>query len=428
MAPKGLPRIHEIGIDGPVLLFTLGLSLLATLLVGSIPIFKQAGWQVNTGLREGGRGLSAGRQQHRARNVLVVVQVALALVLLICSGLMVRTFIALTHVQPGFRSPAELQTFSLSVTKTAVPDADGVARTYEEILHRVGAIPGVSSAGFAATIPMDGREEGMDDNPLYAEDHTYPAGQLPPLRRYKSVSPGFLATMGTPLIAGRDFTWAELYNKAPQVLISEKLARELWQDPTAAVGKRVREGDAYAWQEIIGVVADVHDDGVNKEPPSAIYWPIVRNDFAARGGNAQRSLTMAIRSPRAGIGKSDEGLAAGGVVGGFESSSGERAHGGLLRQPIARAHFVHADDVKRGGRDGAAARERGSVRSDCLLGVAADTRNRHPHRAGRADETTDGNVPAVWAGVDGDWCGMRFCGGGDAEPRAVVVAVQGEPG
>ena len=107
---RNLPRIHEIGIDGPVLLFTLGLSLLATLLVGSIPIFKQAGWQVNTGLREGGRGLSAGRQQHRARNVLVVVQVALALVLLICSGLMVRTFIALTHVQPGFRSPAELQT------------------------------------------------------------------------------------------------------------------------------------------------------------------------------------------------------------------------------------------------------------------------------------------------------------------------------
>ena len=300
MAPKGLPRIHEIGIDGPVLLFTLGLSLLATLLVGSIPIFKQAGWQVNTGLREGGRGLSAGRQQHRARNVLVVVQVALALVLLICSGLMVRTFIALTHVQPGFTSPTELQTFSLSVTKTQVPDADGVARTYEEILHRVGAIPGVSSAGFSATIPMDGREEGMDDNPLYAEDRAYQAGQLPPLRRYKSVSPGFLATMGTPLIAGRDFTWAELYNKAAQVLISEKLARELWQDPSAAVGKRVREGDAYTWQEIIGVVADVHDDGVNKEPPSAIYWPIVRNDFSARGGIAQRSLTMAIRSPRAG--------------------------------------------------------------------------------------------------------------------------------
>jgi ABC-type antimicrobial peptide transport system permease subunit len=371
MAPKGLPRIHEIGIDGPVLMFTLGLSLLATLLVGSIPIFKQAGCQVNTGLREGGRGLSAGRQQHRARNVLVVV--------------------------------------------------------HEEILHRVGAIPGVSSAGFSATIPMDGREEGMDDNPLYAEDHTYKAGQLPPLRRYKSVSPGFLATMGTPLIAGRDFTWAELYNKAPQVLISEKLARELWQDPSAAVGKRVREGDAYAWQEIIGVVADVHDDGVNKEPPSAVYWPIVRNDFGGRG-NPQRSLTMAIRSPRAGSESLMKDLrqAVWSVDSNLPLANVRTAD--YFRQSIARAHFVHADDAKRGGRDGAAARERGSVRGDCVLGVAADAGNRHPHRAGRADETTDGNVPALRAGVDGDWYRMRFCGGRDAEPRVVVVAVQGEPG
>ncbi len=299
LAPKGLPRIHEIGIDAPVLLFTLALSILASFLVASIPMIKFAGARLSTGLREGGRGQSQGRQQHRARNVLVVVQVALALVLLICSGLMVRTFIALTHVQPGFTSPAELQTFSLSIPKSEVPDADPVARLYEEILHRISAVPGVSSVGISATIPMDGREEGIDDNPLYAEDLTYKAGELPPLRRYKTISPGFLATMGTPLIAGRDFTWNDLYNKAPTVLVSEKLARDLWHDPSAAVGKRVREGDAYKWQDVIGVVADVHEDGVNKEPPSSIYWPIVRNDFGDRG-RAERSLMLAIRSPRAG--------------------------------------------------------------------------------------------------------------------------------
>lgn len=299
MAPKGLPRIHEIGVDAPVLVFTFVLSILASLLVGLIPIVKHAGARLSTGLREGGRTLSQGRQQHRARNVLVVVQVALALVLLICSGLMVRTFIALTHVQPGFATPAELQTFSLYVPKTEVPDAEAVARLFEEIAHRVAAIPGVSSAGLSATIPMDGREEGLDDDPLYAEDHSYKAGALPPLRRYKTISPGFLATMGTPLIAGREFTWADLYNRTPQVLISEKLARELWKDPASAVGKRVREGDAYLWQEIIGVVGDVHDDGVNKEAPSSIYWPIVRNDFGG-SGKAQRALTVAVRSPRAG--------------------------------------------------------------------------------------------------------------------------------
>ncbi|MGH9747572.1 MAG: ABC transporter permease [Candidatus Acidiferrales bacterium] len=299
MAPKGLPRIHEIGIDGPVLLFTLGLSLLAGLLVGSIPILKYARTQLSAGLREGGRGQSQGRQQHRARNVLVVVQVALALVLLVCSGLMVRTFIALTHVQPGFAAPAELQTFSLFVPNSEVPEAERVTRLYEEVLQRVSAVPGVTSAGLSATIPMDGREEGIGDEPLYAEDHNYQSGQLPPLRRFKTISPGFLAAMGTPLVAGRDFTWADTFDQTQKVLVSEKLARELWQDPSAALGKRVREGEAYKWQEVIGVVADVHDDGVNKEPPSSLYWPIVRSDLGERARPA-RSLTLAIRSLRAG--------------------------------------------------------------------------------------------------------------------------------
>ncbi len=102
MAPTGLPRIHEIGIDFPVLLFTLAIALFSSLLFASIPIFKYAGSRLNTGLREGGRALSQSREQHRARNVLVIVQVALALVLLICSGLMIRTFRALMRVPPGF--------------------------------------------------------------------------------------------------------------------------------------------------------------------------------------------------------------------------------------------------------------------------------------------------------------------------------------
>ena len=105
MAPTGLPRIHEIGIDLPVLLFTLALALFTSLLIGSIPVIKFAGASTTSGLREGGRALSQSRERHRARKALVVVQVALALVLLICSGLMIRTFRALTHVSPGFESP-----------------------------------------------------------------------------------------------------------------------------------------------------------------------------------------------------------------------------------------------------------------------------------------------------------------------------------
>src|SRR5580704_3571302 len=118
VAPTGLPRIHEIRIDYQVLLFTLGLALFTSLLIGAIPVFKYAGAKATSGLREGGRALSQSRERHRARKALVILQVALALVLLICSGLMIRTFQALMHVDPGFALPADLQTFRNYISET----------------------------------------------------------------------------------------------------------------------------------------------------------------------------------------------------------------------------------------------------------------------------------------------------------------------
>ena len=166
LAPAGLPRLDEIGIDGTVVLFTLALSLLASLLFGSIPVWKYAGAHLGTGLREGGRSMSESRQRHRSRSVLVVVQVALALVLLISSGLMIRTFRALTKVDPGFVAPAQLQTFRVDIPDTQVKDPERVVRLQEEILHKIEAIPGVSSVGLSMSVPMDGNEWG---DPVYAE-------------------------------------------------------------------------------------------------------------------------------------------------------------------------------------------------------------------------------------------------------------------
>src|ERR1035438_2549145 len=122
MAPTGLPRIHEISIDVPVLLFTLGLALFTSALIGSIPILKYAGARAASGLREGGRALSQSRERHRARKTLVVVQVAIAVVLLICSGLMIRTFRALMHVSPGFSDPDTMQIFYLFIPESRVPE------------------------------------------------------------------------------------------------------------------------------------------------------------------------------------------------------------------------------------------------------------------------------------------------------------------
>jgi predicted permease len=297
MAPTGLPRIHEIGIDSTVLLFTLAISLLASVLFGSIPVFKYAGARLSTGIREGGRSLSESREQHRARNVLVVVQVAMALVLLICSGLMIRTFHALTQVQPGFTGPAELQTFRISIPESEVPKEEQVVRMDEEILHKLAAIPGVSSVGLCSTIPMDG---GNSMDPVFAQDHTYTEGQLAPLRRFKFIAPGFIGTLGTPLVAGRDLSWTDLYQKLPVAIISENFAREYWNSPGAALGKRIRVSSKDDWREVIGVVADVHDDGVNKEASTSVYWPMLMDHFESDTTMVRRGVAFALRSPRAG--------------------------------------------------------------------------------------------------------------------------------
>ncbi len=299
MAPTGLPRIHEIGIDLPVLLFTLALALFTSLLIGSIPVIKFAGASTTSGLREGGRALSQSRERHRARKALVVIQVAIALVLLICSGLMIRTFRALTHVSPGFESPESLQAFRFYIPETQIPDAQAerVVRMDEEILNKIAAIPGVSSVSFTSAVPMDGYDS---NDVLYTEDHTYREGELPPIRRFKFVAPGSFATLGTRLVAGRDLTWTDTYQKRPVAIISENFAREYWHSPNGALGKRIRVASTDDWREIVGVAQDVHDDGVDNPAPAAVYWPVMMDHFEGQKQELRRGIAFIIRSPRAG--------------------------------------------------------------------------------------------------------------------------------
>jgi predicted permease len=299
MAPTGLPRIHDIGIDLPVLFFTLGLSLFTSLLIGLIPVLKYAGANANSGLREGGRALSQSRERHRARQTLVVVQVALALVLLICSGLMIRTFHALMHVDPGFVAPDAVQTFRFYVPEAQIPDdqAERVVRMDQEIVNKLAAIPGVTSVSFSTAVPMDGRSS---NDVLFAQDHVYGEGELPPIRRFKFISPGFFATLGTQLLAGRDLTWTDTYQKRPVVIISENFARQYWHDPHGAIGKRVRVANTDDWREIIGVVQDMHDDGVDKAAPSSAYWPVMLDRYEGQKQTLRRTLAFTLRSPRAG--------------------------------------------------------------------------------------------------------------------------------
>lgn len=297
MAPAGLPRLNDIGIDGAAVVFALAASLAATLLIGSMPVLKHAGAGLGSGLREGGRSMSESRKRHRSRNVLVIVQVALALVLLVSSGLMIRTFRALTRVAPGFVAPSQVQTFRVDIPETQVKDPVRVVQIEQEILQKIEALPGVSSAGLSMSVPMDGSE--WNDS-VFAKDRTYAGGELP-LHPYRFVAPGFFKTLGTPLLAGRDFTWNDIYNQAaPVAIVSERLAREYWHDPRNALGKQIRSTEKDDWREVVGVVGNVHDDGFDKEAPSSVYWPILMTHLEGRDTTVIRWPTVSIHSPLAG--------------------------------------------------------------------------------------------------------------------------------
>jgi predicted permease len=296
LGPATLPRLNEITIDTNVLAFTLGVSLLAGLLFGLVPTLKHAGPHLAWTLRGGGRTMSQSKERHRARNTLVVTQIALALVLLVGSGLMIRTFQALRNVQPGFSQPEHVQMFRIFIPPAQVEKPELVIRMQEEVFNKLAALPGVKSVGFANSAPL----EGFNPNDLlYAEDRSYAVGEIPPIRRYRFISPGFIGTTGTRLIAGRDFTWTDIHDLRQSAMVSENLARELWGNPTAAIGKRIREGMKDSWREIVGVVGDVYDNGVHEKAPTIVYWPSMMEQFWGDKLWIQRSVTFVIRSERA---------------------------------------------------------------------------------------------------------------------------------
>ena len=295
IGPETLPRLRDITIDPAVLGFTLLASLLSGLFFGAIPILKYSGPHLVTAIRSATRTSSHSRERHRARSVLVVAQVALALVLLVASGLMIRTFQTLRNVQPGFTRPGEVQMLRVSIPESVQADAERVARTYNEILEKVAAIPGVESAAMVSSAPL----EGFNSNdPVGAEDKTYDPGKIPPIRRFKFISPDYFRTVGTPLVAGRDITWTDVFDDRHVVVISDNMAREMWGSSQAALGKRIRVANIDHWREIVGVVGDVYDDGVHEPASTIVYWPMMVSKFWGNERFVARSLTYVVRSER----------------------------------------------------------------------------------------------------------------------------------
>jgi putative ABC transport system permease protein len=298
IGPANLPRLGEISIDLPTLGFTLVLSSLSGLVLGLIPALKYAAPGIAVALHSAGRTASVSRQRHRARSLLVVAQVAIAVVLLVSAGLMIRTFQALRTVEPGFTEEKHLQTMRISIPPSLVARPERVTRIQNDIVDKLAAIPGVSSVGFASEMPMEGIDSDWDT--IHAESKTYSDGEIPPLRFFKRVSPGFFHTAGTRIVAGRDLTWTEVYGYRPVALVSENLARELWGTPSAALGKRFREFPGTPWREVIGVIQDVRENGVHKNAPKIVYWPSMVDNLFGGSQDAIRTVTFVIRSDRTG--------------------------------------------------------------------------------------------------------------------------------
>ena len=299
IGPGELPRLSEISLDGWSIAFTLILSVLSGLFFGAVPVVRYLPSRHRVPLLGAMRTTSVSRERQRGRNLLVVAQVAMALVLLIGAVLMIRTFLAMRNVDPGFSDPKSLQVMRLSIPETLVSDATTVARMQNSILDKLAAIPGVTSTGFAASVPMSGAEPSWDE--IFIEGKTYNDGDNPPMRLYNYVSPGYFHAAGTRFVAGRDFTWAEIYNVRPIGIISESLARELWGSPRAAIGKRFHEFQSQPWYEVVGVVQDVRENGVDQVSPATVYWPSLLGEAFAPGKlGAWRNLYFAMRTNRAG--------------------------------------------------------------------------------------------------------------------------------
>jgi predicted permease len=300
--PEHLPRMHEIRVDPISTAFTLGITFAAALVFGLIPAFHYARPKISRDMH-GGRSLSASRERSRARGFLIAVQVALTLILLVASGLMFRSFQALHRTAPGFGPAQEIATFRVSIPATQVKEAEKVVRAEEAMLRKMEALPGVQAVGMVSELPL----EGSANHIVYAEDHPPQEGSFPAIRRIRMASPGYAAAVGARLIAGRDITWAETYSHAAVALVSENLAREWWGDARQAVGKRIRTTLNDDWREVVGVLEDMRDDGIDQKAPAITYWPLWQTNWAGPG-YVTRSLAFVIRTSRAGSAALDREL------------------------------------------------------------------------------------------------------------------------
>lgn len=311
VGPRHLPRLDEVAVDGPVVLFGVGLSVAAGLFCGCLPSARALLAAARPCLPAGARAATAGRSRQRARRGLVAAQIALALTLLVGSGLAVRSFQKLAGVDPGF-DPADVLTFGVELPEQLYVTPGSRLNFHRELVARLRALPGAAGAAAATAIPLGGSgstytsDHGLEGRP---ED----AGGVEPVLRWKRVSPGYFGALGIPFVEGRDFDRPDAGRQAPAAVVSRSLARTYWPGESA-IGRGIRPGGLPAqegdgWFRIVGVVDDVHELALDGDPPPMAYYPLAvanagggdvpwRMGYVVRTANAESFTGAAARTVR----------------------------------------------------------------------------------------------------------------------------------
>jgi predicted permease len=286
LLPANFPRANDIHVSWPVLLFTLAVSLATGLLFGLAPAMQASRIDPKEGLQKATRGTTAGKHQNRLRSALVMAEVGLASVLLIGAGLMLRTFLNLIHLDPGFKED-HLLTATLSLPHSQYKTGDQVAQFYSRLIVRLNTVPGVESAGAGSDLPWT----GYDENAGFTIE-----GKKPPTgegfhARYHMATPGYFTAMGIPLVEGRFFTDADKEGAPATVIINHAMAAKYWHGENA-IGKRMTFDDNPKkdsdWLRVVGVVGDVKDQPNSPGAEPAFWWP--------ENQQSQSDMSIAVRT------------------------------------------------------------------------------------------------------------------------------------
>ncbi|HEX8176235.1 MAG TPA: ABC transporter permease [Pyrinomonadaceae bacterium] len=274
--PENIPRLGEVGVDTRVLLFTFLVSLITGIVFGLVPALRASRVDLNEVLKEGGRsqtvgGSAFGLSHHRLRNLLVIAEVALSLVLLIGAGLLVRSYREIVSAHPGY-NPRNVLSLRLALPASKYPKPETIGAFYRQVDERIKQLPGIEAVGLSYSLPMSTVAFAWE--PIIIEGYQPPGSSTSSIiSNTRIVSPDYFRVMQIPLLKGRYFNEQDRAGEPEAVIVDETLAARFWPNESA-IGKRLQQrGKPDSWRTIVGVISSARQYSTEKEPPITVYYP-----------------------------------------------------------------------------------------------------------------------------------------------------------